>query len=265
MTDEVIVKVMSIAGSDPFSGAGVQADLQTFRSFGVYGFTVITAVTSQNTKAVKDIFDIPPEIVASQIEAVLEDSGVNGVKIGMVGDELSIDVIFEKIKSYALTNVVLDPVISSHSGTVFLEKSHLAKVKKDLIPLSDMVTPNISEAEVLTGRKIGDLDGAKEAASAISDMGADSVLIKGGHADYGKIDLLFTGGEFHEFDNETIATIPVHGTGCLLSSSIVCALAKGETMYDSCRIAISFVQDSIKNAQKIGSDQLIAFGRGEGG
>ncbi len=255
---ETVVKVMSIAGSDSFSGAGIQADLKTFRLFGVYGFTVITSVTSQNTRAVKDIFNIPPDIVASQIEAILEDSRVSGVKIGMIGDELSTDVIGEKIENHGLINIVLDPVIFSHSGTIFLQKKHLSKVKKELIPLSDIVTPNISEAEILTGRKISDLKGAKDAALAICEMGADSVLIKGGHANYGKIDLLLTGGDFHEFDNEDVATLPVHGTGCILSSAIVCGIASGENTFDSCRNAIDFVHDSIKNALKIGSDQRIA-------
>ncbi len=259
MEGKRLLKVMSIAGSDPFSGAGIQADLKTFRRFGVYGFTVITAVTSQNTKEVKDVFDIPSEVVAEQIEAVVEDSEVSGVKIGMIGSDRSIDVIKEKIESHGLTNIVLDPVIASHNGTIFLKESHIAKLKKDLIPCADLVTPNIREAEILSGRTIVDLDDAKKAALDIKDLGAGSVLIKGGHADYGKTDLLYTDDEFHYFGNETIDTVPVHGTGCLLSSAIVCGLASGYTNIESCQAAVDFVQDSIKNAKKIGSDQLIAM------
>lgn len=241
--------VLTIAGSDSGGGAGIQADLKTFQAFDVYGMSVITSVTAQNTKEVRSAFDISPEVVADQIDMVVSDIGVGAVKIGMLSNAEIIRVVAKKISEHGLQHGVLDPVMVAKSGDFLLHKGDEEYLIKELLPLVELLTPNIPEAEIIGNCKIEGLEDMKEAAHKINKLGANDVLIKGGHLPGREItDLLFYNGEFFTFKTKRIETKNTHGTGCTLSSAIAASLAKGNSLKEAVEIARDYVFKAIKNA-----------------
>lgn len=244
--------VLTIAGSDCSGGAGIQADIKTFAAHGVYGMSVITAVTAQNTQGVFAVEDISRGVIAKQIEAIFDDIEVDGVKIGMVSQVQTIEVIAEQLRHYAPKIIVLDPVMVSKSGYHLLNSEAEATLIKELLPLAMIVTPNIPEAEVMTNRSIHTLKQMEEAAKAIHQMGAKNVLLKGGHLDSEATDILYDGREFSYYSSPRIATKNTHGTGCTLSSAITSNLALGYTLNQSVVRAKEYITIAIQHSLSIG-------------
>ena len=245
-------KVLTIAGSDCSGGAGIQADLKTFSAHGVYGMSVITAVTAQNTQGVFAVQDISRDVIEKQIEAIFEDIEVDGVKIGMVSQVQTIEGIAEQLKKYLPQIIVLDPVMISKSGYHLLNPEAEVTLVKQLLPISMIVTPNIPEAEVMTNRSISTLKHMEEAAKAIAQMGAKNVLLKGGHLEDDSVDIFFDGQEFTYFTSIRIATKNTHGTGCTLSSAITANLALGYSLNQAISLAKEYITIAIQNSLSIG-------------
>lgn len=244
-------KVLTIAGSDSSGGAGIQADLKTMSAIGVYGMSVITAVTAQNTVGVQAVMDVNPEIVEAQIRAVFDDIEVDAVKIGMVSNSYNISVIQKLLVEYGAKNVVLDPVMISKSG-YFLLKLEAKQTMKNMIEIVDVITPNIPEAEVLSGIKIKNKNDMKEAAFKIKELGARNVLIKGGHRYDDADDILLYNDNILNFKGCRINTKNTHGTGCTLSSAIASYLAKGYKLDKAVRLSKDYIIKAIKNSFDIG-------------
>jgi hydroxymethylpyrimidine/phosphomethylpyrimidine kinase len=244
--------VLTIAGSDSSGGAGIQADLKTFAAHGVYGMSVITAVTAQNTQGVSAVQDISPEIISGQIEAIFEDIRVDGVKIGMTSQICTIKAIGEGLKQYKPSNIVLDPVMVSKSGYQLLQQSAIEELISILLPMATVVTPNIPEAEVITGIKIENILDMERAARAIYGMGARNVLIKGGHLENDATDVLFDGRSFTYLKGRRINTRNTHGTGCTLSAAIASNLAVGCSASEAVSKAKEYITTAIENSLAIG-------------
>ena len=245
-------KVLTIAGSDCSGGAGIQADLKTFSAHGVYGMSVITAVTAQNTQGVFAVQDISSDVIAQQIEAIFDDIEVDGVKIGMVSQVQIIEVIAEKLRQYAPQTIILDPVMVSKSGYHLLNLEAEVNLIKELLPMAMIVTPNIPEAEVMTNKSISTLIQMEEAAKAIFQMGVKNILLKGGHLENDSIDILYDGREFSYFSSSRIATKNTHGTGCTLSSAITANLALGYKLDQAITLAKEYITIAIQHSLSIG-------------
>ncbi|VAX25837.1 Hydroxymethylpyrimidine phosphate kinase ThiD [hydrothermal vent metagenome] len=244
---------MTVAGSDSGGGAGIQADLKTFAAFGVYGASVVTALTAQNTCQVAGVHPSPPDFVALQIETVLSDIPVKAVKTGMLYSAEIIEAVCEALTKNRAQNLVVDPVMIAKSGDSLLKPTAVAALKTRLIPMALVATPNIPEAEALTGIKINSVDEMKLSARKIVKMGADNVVIKGGHMRGDKLtDILLADGWFTEFKRRRIDTQHTHGTGCTFSSAITAGLAKGLTVLDSVEAAERYIEEAIKNAEPLG-------------
>ena len=243
--------VLTIAGSDSCGGAGIQADIKTFSALGTYGMSVITAVTVQNTQGVFGCQDITPDIIAGQIDAIFTDIEVHAVKIGMVSQIETIKIIAQKLKQYQAKNIVLDPVMISKSGFDLMQKNAKETLIKELLPLAFVVTPNLPEAEVITGLSIQNLEDMEKAAKIIYDMGAKNILIKGGHLEHDATDILFDGNYFH-LKEKRIQTKNTHGTGCTLSSAIAANLAKDKTVQQAVENAKEYITGAIEHSLAIG-------------
>lgn len=243
---------LTIAGSDSSGGAGIQADLKSFSANGVFGMSVITAVTAQNTQGVLAVEDIHPEMIAKQIEAIFEDIAVDSVKIGMASRIETIETIVAGLKKYQARNIVVDPVMISKSGYHLLHPEAESKLASLLLPFAMVVTPNIPEAEVIACRKIASLDDMEEAARFIHNLGPKYVLLKGGHRSEDATDILFDGQVFHHLTSARIATHNTHGTGCTLSSAIAANLARGYTVIDAVVAAKEYITTAIRHALAIG-------------
>ncbi|HWQ43527.1 MAG TPA: bifunctional hydroxymethylpyrimidine kinase/phosphomethylpyrimidine kinase [Desulfosporosinus sp.] len=245
-------KVLTIAGSDCSGGAGIQADLKTFSAHGVYGMSVITAVTAQNTQGVFAVQDISRDVIAKQIESIFDDIVVDGVKVGMVSQVQTIEVIVEQLRHYVPQMIIVDPVMVSKSGYHLLNPEAEVTLIKELLPLAMLVTPNIPEAEVMTKMSICNLEQMKEASKIIYQMGVRNILLKGGHLEEDAIDILYDGQEFSYFSSARIATKNTHGTGCTLSSAITSNLALGYSLNDSVSLAKEYITIAIQHALSIG-------------
>ena len=245
-------RVLTIAGSDSGGGAGIQADLKTFSSLGVYGMSAITSITAQNTVGVQGIHDLPPEFVALQIDSVISDIGVDAAKTGMLSSSAIIDVVASKVKKYKIPNLVIDPVMYAKSGDPLLRPDARDTLINKLLPLSTLITPNISEAEFLSGIKIKGIEDMKKAGKKIKKRVGADVLVKGGHLRGKAVDILYTDGEFFIFESERIDTKNTHGTGCTYSAAIASELAKGYSLYDAVKSAKDFITEAIKNSIEIG-------------
>lgn len=245
-------KVLTIAGSDTCGGAGIQADLKTFSAHGVYGMSVITAVTAQNTQGVFAVEDISPEIIGKQIDAIFEDIAVDALKIGMVSVIDTILTIGAKLKMYHAQNIVLDPVMISKSGFPLLQQDAREALISELLPLATVTTPNIPEAEVITGKAIKTLAEMREAAGRIAAMGPKYILVKGGHLKEEATDILYDGKVFYEFKAPRLKTKNTHGTGCTLSSAIAANLAKGLDVVKAVEISKKYITTAIDHAFAIG-------------
>lgn len=245
-------KVLTIAGSDCSGGAGIQADLKTISAFGMYGMSVITALTAQNTLGVHGVCTTDKEFTRLQINSVFEDIFPDAVKIGMVSDSGNIQVIKDGLKRYNAINIVLDTVMVSTSGHSLIDEDAKDVLIKGLIPIADIITPNIAEAEVLSGIVINEKEDMVRAAEIISDITDASILIKGGHLNDCADDLLYSDGETKWFKGEHINNENTHGTGCTLSSAIACGLAEGYTIEESVLNAKSYLTGAIKSGLDIG-------------
>jgi hydroxymethylpyrimidine/phosphomethylpyrimidine kinase len=242
-------RVLTIAGSDSGGGAGIQADLKTVAALGCYGMSAITALTAQNTIGVSGIHPVPPDFAAAQISAVLEDIGANAVKIGMLYSAELIRVVAEQLRKFGARNIVLDPVMVAQSGDRLLRDDAVGAITQYLMPLADVVTPNLPEAEVLVGGRIRSLEDRRAAARDLGRFGSRSILIKGGHGeDKDSSDLLYLCREsrFVTFAAERIASRNTHGTGCTLSSAIAAFLAKGDSLEDAVRRAKEYISQAIQ-------------------
>lgn len=245
-------KVLSIAGSDSGGGAGIQADLKTFAACGVYGMTVITSVTAQNTLGVQGIYDLPPSFVKKQIDSVAEDIDIDAVKIGMVSNAEIIKVIRDELQEKAPKNVVLDPVMVAKSGAQLLHREAIDQLR-EMVSLASVVTPNIPEAELLVGMKIKGLKDAERAATEILNLGPQAVVIKGGHLPGEKADdLFYDGDKFTVLSAPKLSTKNTHGSGCSSSSAIAAYLAKGCGKQEAVKQAKEFITAAIRGSFPIG-------------
>lgn len=255
------LNVLTIAGSDPSSGAGIQGDIKTFMSFGVYGLSVVTALTSQNSARFFKAEPASPESIRSQIRSVISGFKVGAIKIGMVYDRRSIEVIHGELKKTRVP-VVLDPVFKSSTGGTLLKESAFSHFKGLLIPLSYVITPNVPEAERISGIRIRSMQDVKDAALKISEMGAKNVVIKGGHMEGSEVtDVLLSKGRFHHFSQRRISR-ESHGGGCLFSATLCVNLAKGISLEESIRLAQVESRESIKRASKAGAGLPISTHKG---
>lgn len=248
--------VLTIAGSDCSGGAGIQADLKTFAAHRLYGMSVITALTAQNTTGVYGISEVSPEFVGQQIDCVLNDIPPNAVKIGMVSSAEIIRTIAVKLRDHGVSNLVVDPVMVSTSGSRLLSDNAMDALMNQLIPLAAVITPNVPEAECLCGFPIHSREDMVRSAEAIGERCGGYILIKGGHFEGNADDLLYRNGEIQWFFGERIANANTHGTGCTLSSAIACHLAMGCTVPES----VGRGKDYITLALKAGLD----LGKGRG-
>ncbi len=249
--EAAIPRALTIAGSDSGAGAGIQADLKTFAAHRVYGMSAITAVTAQNTREVIAIAEVPEEVVAAQIDSVLEDIGANAIKTGMLSSARIVATVCERIEAWGIPTVV-DPVMVSKSGNYLLSPEAVDSVKRQLIPLSLIVTPNHHEATVLTGIEINSDEDAREAARKLGDMGARIVVIKGGHRPGAPIDLVFDGNSFGELTSERIDTENTHGTGCTFSAAITANLALGFGPLESIARAKLYLTEALRSSYRVG-------------
>ncbi len=246
-------KVLIIAGSDSSGGAGIQADIKTVTALGSYAMTAVTAITAQNTKGVKGIVSVSPKNVQKQILMVLEDIGVNAVKIGMLHNATIIKSVYRILKKHNLKKVVLDPVMVTKGGEKLIDNSSIEHLKKLLFPLCTLITPNIPEAEVLTGYSISNKEDMIMAAKKILNMGAKNVLLKGGHLNNKMIfDILVTKKSIEIFSKKKIRTKNTHGTGCTLSSALATCLSQKRNLRKSCRISLKYVNKAIESAPGYG-------------
>lgn len=246
-------KVLTIAGSDSSGGAGIQADMKTITVHKMYAMSAITALTAQNTTGVFDILEADSEFVAKQLDAIFTDIRPDSVKIGMVSNGDIIRTIAEKLKEYQAENIVLDPVMVATSGGVLLKNDATEALIKYLLPIADVVTPNIPEGEVLCGFAIRNEKDMERAAQRIAQFTKGAVLMKGGHLVNDARDYLYQGGKGEWFVSERIQTENTHGTGCTLSSAIACNLAEGKTLAASVQAAKIFLTGALKDGLNLGA------------
>jgi hydroxymethylpyrimidine/phosphomethylpyrimidine kinase len=260
-TTQPVRVALTIAGSDSSGGAGIQADLKTFSALGVYGTSAITAVTAQNTVGIVEAAVLAADLVTAQIEAVAGDIDVHAVKVGMLGDAAVVEAVAASIKELDLPLVVVDPVLAASSGARLLDDDGLRMLCAELLPLAHVVTPNIPEAEVLSGKRIATDDDVREAARRIHDLGAAAVLITGGHRSGPGVknvvkdvvkDVFFDGRDFVEFRVRRIEGANVHGTGCTFAAALAAHLALGHVRRDAASLAQQYVAGAMAASLSVG-------------
>ncbi len=258
-SDARVISALTIAGSDSSGGAGIQADLKTFAAFGLHGLSAITAVTAQNMREVVAVHRVPAKQVEQQLSAVFGDFPIAAVKIGMLGSAATISTVARFLREYCKVPIVLDPVLVSSSGTRLLPAHALTVLREELIPLADMLTPNVPEAESLLGRSLITPDDLREAARDLLGLGAKSILLKGGHHEGDPVcDYLVDANRTCVFRH---ARMPIlaHGTGCVLSAAIAAGLARGRTPVAAVRAAEHYLQMALKGAYRAGKGAICAL------
>lgn len=260
MNAKTYARALTIAGSDSGGGAGIQADLKTFSALGCYGMSAITALTAQNTVAVTAIHPVPPAFIARQIDAVMEDIGVDAVKIGMLHNAEVIHAVAERLAHYNVSNIVLDPVMVAKSGDRLLQEEAVDALRQALIPLVTVITPNLPEAGVLLGQPLEDDTHFEEACRRLAELGPRAVLLKGGHlGGASSPDFLYVRGEeMLQLQAERVETKNIHGTGCTLSSAIAAYLARGEDIAGAVRQAKEYITQALQEGA------AYRLGRGHG-
>jgi len=243
---------LSIAGSDCSGGAGIQADLKTFSAHGVFGMTVITSVVAENTFRVIEYQDVRPDMIEKQIAAVFEDIPPDAVKIGMLSCAETMTAVAGKLRDVNPKNLVVDPVMYAKNGCALMDPSAIDALISQILPLADVITPNIPEAEKISGMVINTQDDMREAARFIHAMGCRTVVIKGGHSEGDSTDILFDGEKFYEYPATRIDTKHTHGTGCTFSSAIASSLALGFPVHDAVRRAKEYINIAIAHAPGLG-------------
>jgi hydroxymethylpyrimidine/phosphomethylpyrimidine kinase len=251
--------VLTIAGSDSSGGAGIQADLKTFAALGVYGTSAVTAITAQNTTGVVAAEAVAADLVTAQIEAVAADGGIDAVKTGMLANAAVVEAVAATIEELELPNLVVDPVMVSTSGTRLLDLDGVQVLMSELLPRARVVTPNVPEAEALSGVRIGSLDDARRAARQIRALGPTAVVVTGGHASWTAshghdevVDLVFDGRSFHELRAPRIRVSGTHGSGCTYAAALAAYLAAGRALPDAARRAQRFVAGAIRRRVTVG-------------
>jgi len=249
---------LTIAGSDSSGGAGIQADLKTFAALGVYGTSAITAITAQNTQQVAQMLELPADLVAAQIEAVVSDIGADAVKTGMLANADIVEVVAAKVRQHGLRPLVVDPVMAAKSGDLLLREDAIEALRQRLLPLATVLTPNLPEAEALLGRPLASWDDVREAAQEFVSMGVEAVVMKGGHLPAGArregpaTDLYYDSRGFHEFTAARVDTTSTHGTGCTFASAIAAGLAKGADLRGAVALAKAYVTKALQSAYPVG-------------
>ena len=249
-------KILTIAGSDPSGGAGIQADIKTITVHGLYACAVITSLTAQNTRGVYGIRDVEPDFVAAQLDSVFSDIYPDAVKIGMVSGEGILEVILNKLRQYRPSHIIIDPVMVSTSGRELLSYRARKLMEEELLPMGTLITPNLPEAQTLTGLSVQTEADMEEAAERLALRTGNAVLIKGGHREGEAADILFCGGKVSRFVSPRIENPNTHGTGCTLSSSIACHMAEGNDMEESIRKAKEYLNGAL--------EAMLDLGKGNG-
>jgi len=249
----IVPVALTIAGSDSGGGAGIQADLKTFAAFGVHGTSAITAVTAQNTVTVSEIHEVPIRVIRAQIDAVVEDIGVQAAKTGMLASAAIIEAVAAAIRDHGIINLVVDPVMVAKGGARLLHSDAIASLYRYLLPLAAVVTPNIPEAEVLLGRSLPTVDDRRQAARDLVALGPRAAVVKGGHAaDAEAIDIYWDGRDLVELAGRRINTKNTHGSGCVFSAAITAGLAKGQSPLEAVRAAKAFINGAIEHSLELG-------------
>ena len=247
--------LLTIAGFDPSCGAGIGADLKTFAAYGCYGVAAITAITVQNTQGVTAVHNTPAAELREQLEVLTRDCEIAAVKIGMLGNRGNAVVVGEFLDAHKIAHVVHDPVMKSSSGTELLDAGGTKYVATELLKRSSVITPNVAEAEVLTGLSIKDVGDMEAAARKIVEMGAHAVIVKGGHMDRA-VDVLFDGQEVHQLGGDKVKIENTHGTGCTFASAIAAQLAAGRSLVEATTLAKAYVMKAIEKAYPVGKGRL---------
>lgn len=245
--------ILTIAGSDCSGGAGIQADLKTFSAHGLFGMSVVVSVVAENTKEVISVENISQKVIEDQMDAVFNDIFPEAVKIGMLSTPEVMKSVALKLKQYKPKNIVIDPVMYAKNGFPLMDRKNIEALIENIIPLADLLTPNIPEAEEITKSKIKTKEDMEKAAIEISKMGCKSVLIKGGHLEGDALDILYTNNKFYYFNNKRINTKNTHGTGCTLSSAIASNLALGDDISNAVKKGKDYVTLAIENSLNLGS------------
>ena len=246
-------RVLTIAGSDSSGGAGIQADIKVIACLGGYGMSAITALTAQNTRGVWGVHPVPPEFVAQQIDVCLTDIGADAVKTGMLCNAPIARAVAEALRQHHVIRLVVDPVMLSKSGDKLLDEEAETVLLSDILPLAEVVTPNLPEASRLARFEITDLDGMRRAAETILDLGPRAVLVKGGHLLAEAVDLLYDGKDFVELRSERIKTKNTHGTGCSFSAALATEIARGAPLKQAAHAAKRFITEAIRHSLALGS------------
>ena len=252
MNSQPIPRAMTIAGSDSGGGAGIQADLKTFAALGVYGASTLTAITAQNTVAVTAVHELPVDIIAAQIDAVIADIGVDAVKTGMLSSAAIVETVAAALQRHNVTNLVVDPVMIAKSGDALLRPEAVNALRDRLLPLAAVVTPNLPEAETLTGLSLTTAADLRQAAEQIVGMGARSVVVKGGHRDGPAADLFYDGVRFQEFTAPRLDTRNTHGTGCTFAAALAAGLAQGKDLLAAVAQAKDYVTEALRHSYPLG-------------
>ena len=245
---------LTIAGSDPSGGAGIQADLKTFHQFGVYGEAVLTLLTVQNTRRVSRVEVMPPDLVLEQLDAILEDIPPQAMKTGALGGRAVVEALAARLSTVAIP-LVIDPVMISKHGSPLLGKDDAASLRRELLPHAALATPNVLEAALLSGREIATTADARDAARAIHGLGPRAVLVKGGHLEGDAVDILYDGSGFHEFTAPRTPTQHTHGTGCTYSAAITASLSLGLPLLEAVSLAKRFITAAIQKNPGLGGGQ----------
>lgn len=246
-------RVLTIAGSDSGGGAGIQADIKTITVLGGFGMSVLTALTAQNTLGVQGVMEVPPDFIALQFDSVATDIGIDAAKTGMLSSTEIIATVAGRIRKYAIERLVVDPVMVAKGGAPLLKNDARSALIELLIPLALVVTPNIPEAQALSGIAVETVGDMKKAAEIIMSKGAKNVVVKGGHGTGEAVDVLFDGREFHELRAARIDTKNTHGTGCTFSAAVATGLAMGKSVPEAVKSAKAYITEAIRNSLAIGS------------
>ncbi|HXG18019.1 MAG TPA: bifunctional hydroxymethylpyrimidine kinase/phosphomethylpyrimidine kinase, partial [Methylomirabilota bacterium] len=247
-----VAKALTIAGSDSGGGAGIQADLKTFMALGVYGTSVVTAVTAQNTLGVQGVVELPPEFVAQQFDSVLSDIGAHAAKTGMLSSLPLVEIVSRKLRDYNIRQLVVDPVMVAKGGHLLLREEARRALVELLLPLALIVTPNLYEAGLLANMEVANRADMEEAARRIKALGPAYVIVKGGHLETEACDILFDGQRFRAYEAPRLQTVCTHGAGCTFSAAMTAGLAKGLSVEDAVTAAKTFVSQAMAAGVLIG-------------
>ena len=249
----IVKTALTVAGTDPTGGAGIQADLKTFQEREVYGMSVLTSAVAQNTLGVQGIQNLPITFIEQQLESVFTDIKPNAIKTGMIATTEMMELIASYFEKYRAIPYCLDPVMVATSGDVLMEEASQIAIKKRLVPLATIVTPNLPETEILVGKEVTTIKAMEEAAiEIVKELGAQTAVVKGGHLEGGALDVFYDGDQIHHLTSERFDTPHTHGTGCTFSAVITAELAKGKSVLEAVKLGKAYITDAIRYSLKLG-------------